>query len=631
MSNNSSNPPPAVLTELQAHLQKVDEDPATPLDVKLLERCELYTTTPEFVNGVWRQTQPLFFQLTQLLPKLQQDPSPLNHFIPKLTAPYSFDQVKELDFCIGLELSVKPFHYLVLSFLGKAAASGNDAENLASKPDVVRALVRLWLCTDDTGIASKAGNLLLELLKVSRNLPGGLSPKGESTYGRGPMWKRLFEDKDVYSLFFVFCSLRAQPLGEEVAPSKRDKTIAQARIMEWLPRVGALDWDTITKSHHPDVEKKAGLNDREGLLHFATMKMADHRNDILMHISLINFFTDLIATVKTVATQTSSDSSLSLEFLKEQGLHTQMINLVVLDNNSIEQTFLRGPASNYVSIYASTYPENYESSRDMKITQARLNYTIGNCKPEDLHILASVPRTSLVPKISTGLAWDECPMLSIPIKMTNPDALKTLATVFHGPIEPEITYPPVDTSSTPLTVQPALTRQSSERSYARLLLSLYLTKYPSAFSDLVRHADTVAMKDNALAALVLLRAIITANWTPISSPDEAASDPILAQLDNFPTSGVEVILDPAISGGVLPYLLKPATTFSGLVGGRGDAESAAYQVAMAKFDVLRVLGEKVKDLDPPKREVDTIIRRRIAEGPWGVGGNVGARVGTLEM
>jgi hypothetical protein len=112
-----------------------------------------------------------------------------------------------------------------------------------------------------------------------------------------------------------------------------------------------------------------------------------------------------------------------------------MINLVALDNNSIEQTFLRGPASNYISIYASTYPENYESSRDMKITRARLNYAIGNCKPEDLHILASVPRTSLVPKISTGLAWDECPMLSIPIKMTNPDALKTLATVFHGPIE----------------------------------------------------------------------------------------------------------------------------------------------------------------------------------------------------
>lgn len=304
MSNNSSNPPPAVLTELQAHLQKVDEDPATLLDVKLLERCELYTTTPEFVNGVWRQTQPLFFQLTQLLPKLQQDPSPLNHFIPKLTAPYSFDQVKELDFCIGLELSVKPFHYLILSFLEKAAASGNDAENLASKPDVVRALVRLWLCTDDTGIATRAGNLLLELLKVSRNLPGGLSPKGESTYGRGPMWKRLFEDKDVYSLFFVFCSLHAQPPGEEVAPSKRDKTIAQARIMEWLPRVGALDWDTITKSHHPDVERKAGLNDREGLLHFAAMKMVDHRNDILMHISLINFFTDLIATAKTVATQT---------------------------------------------------------------------------------------------------------------------------------------------------------------------------------------------------------------------------------------------------------------------------------------------------------------------------------------
>ncbi|OCL10015.1 hypothetical protein AOQ84DRAFT_316089 [Glonium stellatum] len=631
MSNNTLNPPPGVLVELQAHLQKVDEDPATPLDVKLLEQCELYTTTPEYLNGLWQQTQSLFLQLAQLLPELEQDPSPLNHFILKLTGPYGFDHVKELDFCMGLELSVKPFHSLILSFLEKATASGNDAENLASKPDVIRALVRLWLCTDDTGVATKAGDILFALLKVSKNLPGGLSPKGESTYGRGPMWRRLFEDKDVYGLFFIFCSLRALPVGDEVVLSKRDKTVAQARLMEWLPKVGALDWDTITKSHYSDLEKKAGLGEGEGLLHFATMQMVDLKEDMLMHISLINFFTDLIATVNTVAAQAGNDSSLSLEYLKEQGLHIQMINFVVLDNNSIEQTFLRSPASNYVSVYASTYPENYERSRDMKIVHAKLNHSIGNCKPEDLHILASVPRTSLVPRISTGLAWDECPALFIPIKTINADALKTLATIFRGPIEPETVYPPPDTSSVPLTVQPAPTRELSERSYARLLLSLYLTKYPSAFSDLVRHADTVAVKETALAALVLLRAIITANWAPIPASSNTSSDPILARLNNFPQSGVEVILDPAVSGGVLPYLLKPATTFSGLVGGRGDAESAAYQVAMAKFDVLRVLGEKVKGLEPPRREVDTMIRRRVAEGPWGVGGNVGARVATLEM
>ncbi|OCK78571.1 hypothetical protein K432DRAFT_383765 [Lepidopterella palustris CBS 459.81] len=616
-----------VLADLQAHLQKVNNDPATPLNVPLLEQCELYTTTPEFLNETWHQTQPLFFQLAQLLPNLQQDPLPLNRFILKLTAPYSFGHVKDLDFALGLDLSAKPFHLLILSLLEKATASGNDAEKLASKPSVVLAIVRLWLCTDDTGLATKAGDLLLALLKLSKNLPGGLSPVGASTYGRGPVWKRLFEDKDIYVLFFIFCSLRALPLDGEIALSKKDKTIAQARLLEWLPKVGALDWNTITTSHHPDVEKRAGLREGQGLLHFAATQMVDSKDDILMHISLVNFFSDLITTVKTVA-PSANDSSLSLEFLKQQGLHSQIIHFHVDDNGSFEQTFLHGPASNYISIYASGYPEDFEKSPEMKVVRDRLDLTIKQCKAEDLHILASMPRTSLIPHRATGLAWDECALLSIPIRVTNADALKTLATIFHGPVETDLVYPPPDASSMLAAVHITPTRQQLERSYARLLLSLYLTKNPSMFSEIIRHADTIAVKDNALASLVVLRAIITANW---ASTEEDHSDPILIRLQQFPKSGVELILDPTISGGVLPYLLKPATTFSALVGGHGDAEDAAYQVAMAKFEVLKALGERVKQLVPARREVDTMIRRRVSQGPWGVNENVGSRIGTLEL
>lgn len=79
---------------------------------------------------------------------------------------------------------------------------------------------------------------------------------------------------------------------------------------------------------------------------------------------------------------------------------------------------------------------------------------------------------------------------------------------------------------------------------------------------------------------------------------------------------------------MLPYLLKPATTFSNLVGGRGDAESAAYKVAMAKFDVLKAVGQRLREGNAG-HSVDAMVRRRIAEGPWGTESGAGSRIGTI--
>lgn len=151
------------------------------------------------------------------------------------------------------------------------------------------------------------------------------------------------------------------------------------------------------------------------------------------------------------------------------------------------------------------------------------------------------------------------------------------------------------------------------------------------FSDIVTHAETIAMKDNALAALTLVRAIITSSWSPTPPPDTIPpNDPILNRLQNFPKTGLDLILDPTLSGGVLPSLLKPATTFSNLVGGRGDAENAAYQVAMAKFDVLKALGHRLEK-EGGRQNVLAMVRSRVNEGPWGEGGSAGSRIGTLDL
>ncbi|CAO2647999.1 Nn.00g089210.m01.CDS01 [Neocucurbitaria sp. VM-36] len=619
--------PSAVLSELSAHLQEVDNEPTTSLDTDLLEKCELFTSTPEYRSQIWKETRPLFLQIAALLPKLQQDPSALTHFIIKLAEPYRFDDIKDIDFEIGLDLQAVPFHSLILTLLEKATASSSDAQALANRPAVISGIVRLWLCTQDAGIATQAENLLIALLKMSKNEPMAIETESPlHTYGTGPMWRRLFGDRDIISLYYQYTSLKQFKSPPLPLLNKRDKTIAQARLLSWLPRVGTMDWNSVVSSHDLDVVREAGLRKGQGLIHYAALKMVDTEDDMLMHMTLINFFSVLITTVKMKPHLTHYDSSLSLDFVKEEGIHKGIIDFHTSDNPGIEHSFLSSRTSQYISDYASNYPENFENSPELTVVRNYVHRNIRKCEARDLNIIASMPRSTLVPHRSGRLAWDECVILDMPITRTNQDALKTLATVFHGPPKGEIKFPQIE------TVGSDPKRTQTESVFARLLTALFYTKKPSMFADIVSHIETIAMKDNALAALALVRALITASWSTESLPDTIipANDQTYTRLNNFPKSGLDVILDPSISGGVLPSLLKPATTFSNLVGGRGDAENAAFQVAMAKFDVLNALGRRLEE-HGGRQDVLAMVRRRVSEGPWGVGGSAGSRIGTLEL
>lgn len=292
--------PSAVLSELSTHLQKVKEEPTTPLDTELLEKAELFTSTPDYRSQVWQETQPLFLQIASLLPKLEQDPSPLTHFITKLAEPYRFEDIKDVEFETGLDLQATPFHGLLLTLLGKATANSVDSQALANRPTVMLAIVRLWLCTQDTGVAMQAEDLLTSLLQVSKNEPALVpAPDPSHTYGSGPMWRRLFSDRDIASLYYGYTSLKQLNQPPPPQLSKRDKTIAQSRLLSWLPRVGQLDWNAIASSHGMDVEREVGLREGQGLLQYAALKMVDTADDVLMHMTLINFFSVLITTVNT--------------------------------------------------------------------------------------------------------------------------------------------------------------------------------------------------------------------------------------------------------------------------------------------------------------------------------------------
>lgn len=619
--------PSRVLRELSGHLQKVHEDPTTPLDTELLDKCEIYTNTPDYRTEIWKETRPLFLQLAALLPNLQQDPSSLTRFIVKLAEPYRFEDIKDVDFEVGLGLEATPFHSLILTLLEKAARTSNDAQVLANRPTVMYAIVRLWLCTQDSGVSSQANELLISLLRISKDEPGPApGDQQQYHYGSGPVWKRLFHDRDIYSLYYQHTTFSNLTRTAEPTLAKRDRTIAQARLLDFLPRVGTLDWTIITSSHASEIEQQVGIGPGQGLLHYATLKMVDTADDMLMHMTLINFFSDLITTVTDVSHPTPNHSSISLDFLQEQGIHKQIIDFHTTESPGLEHSFLSNRTAHYISEYASTYPVNFESSSELSVIRQYVHRNIRSCSANDLSVLASMPRATLIPQRAGKVAWDEAIILDIPVTRTNPDALKTLATIFHGPAKEELTFPE------PVISDLSRNRTTTEKVFARLLLALYYTKKPTLFTDLVKHAELIAMKENALAALTLLRAIITSEWDSQTLPNIIPeTDPVYQRLRQFPKTGVDALIDPSISGVVLPYLMRPATTYSNLVGGRGDAENAAYQIAMAKFDVVQALAQRLEKQGGTRQDVIAMVRRRVAEGPWGEGGGAGSRIGTLEL
>lgn len=282
-----------LLDRLQAHLRDLETDPSTEIDDRLFESCSLalsQTISKEDSISV-------ISQLSTVLPTLQRDPTQVIQLLILLVQPFSFSDILSLnggtDFVAGLDVRAVPYNRLMLALLDKATTTASDAEAVAARPEVVAALVQLWLCTPDTGIAQEAGKTILSLLKADQEAPPGSGEDPLPAHSQGLMWKRMFGDQDIYALLFSICSLKSS--GEA---SKGQRTLAQARLLEWLPTVGSLNWNAITKNHHPEVESQYVDSKGEGLLYFAATSMVDVRDDVLMHRCLIDFFGALIKTVK---------------------------------------------------------------------------------------------------------------------------------------------------------------------------------------------------------------------------------------------------------------------------------------------------------------------------------------------
>ena len=464
---------------------------------------------------------------------------------------------------------------------------------------------------------------------------------GENGGGQGLMWRRLFKDRNIYSKLFSICDLKA-----EDSLGKREKTLAQARLLDIMPRIATLDWGSL-QSQHADIERSHGLKEGEGLLDFAAVHMVDTKDDVLMHLALIDFFSALLRSSVEDQSLTSSVASLAsiqtvsppLDFMISSGLHARTSAYYLDPNNPrhdpLDVSFLSSRSANYLSVYASCFPSHLlrvpaKDSVSLEKILLRLaqeldtspsKWAHGASPAYTLHLLASLPRVALLPRRISGT---EPILKKIPCKPANPDALHTLATIFNS-------------------------RESgTEAAAARILYVLYMNENPDFYSNLITYAETIALKDNALAALNLISAIVTAKWEALPSTKPPTSArfvlPTTSELRSrlrdsrlildAPLSGIAGILTAPAQQHVLPYLLKPAQTFTNLVGGRGDAESAAYKIAVAKYETLKLLHGELKGL---AREVEGLedvlkaVERRVDEGAWSVGGEVGGRIGTMEL
>ena len=183
-------------------------------------------------------------QLSALLQNIQQNPTPAVNLLIRLLSPFAFSDVLAFDppvnFAAGLDVGfdapegvMLPFNRLMLALLEKATLKSSDAATVASRPEVVQALVKLWLCSADTGVATTASKLLLDLLRVDREVFDHLDQHVSSSGGQGLVWKRIFGDRNVYGTFFAACGTGAQAFKL----SRNQRSLAQARLLEWLPAV----------------------------------------------------------------------------------------------------------------------------------------------------------------------------------------------------------------------------------------------------------------------------------------------------------------------------------------------------------------------------------------------------------
>jgi hypothetical protein len=293
--------------EVFAHLAQVERDPEhTRLDNDILRDAQnnLSSTTPRDV--VWS----ILSTGERILDIIQEDPRPLTRLLEVDISFIPFDEIKDslpAEKLIHGLLSPSPsIQVLCLAYLRKAADLPSGVAWVGSTTSLVNVFITTWLTSDSTEVAERALETLMILLEVdhvdrtSIVREGGV--KGEAQ-GQGLLWRRLFRDREIYTLFFQWTSFRSLTSQEKSKQAMHKITTSQGRLFDFIARVAGLDWTNITHSHFPDVESRYSDHQRlEGsggisLLQYAASSMVDS-TDPLMNILRSDFFMKLLAIIE---------------------------------------------------------------------------------------------------------------------------------------------------------------------------------------------------------------------------------------------------------------------------------------------------------------------------------------------
>jgi hypothetical protein len=247
--------------------------------------------------------------LTKILLTYEQDPTILASLTIKLLRPIKFTQALTLaseDALIQALRSPAPSAaILAITIIEKASRSPSDTAILSIMKGVVWSFIQTWLSTPHVEVGEKATRALGDLLEVDcdRRSSAGIHTKMNGLQlasgmppGQGLLWRRIFQDREIYGLVFSLCSGKTTGTGEGQL-DERQKSLAQARLLRVLPRLAALDFQTITRTQFPEIEQQYGAQE-PGLLYFATVDMIN-KEDILMHITLIDCYTEFLEVMST--------------------------------------------------------------------------------------------------------------------------------------------------------------------------------------------------------------------------------------------------------------------------------------------------------------------------------------------
>lgn len=190
----------------------------------------------------------------------------------------------------------------------------------------------------------------------------------------------------------------------------------------------------------------------------------------------------------------------------------------------------------------------------------------------------------------------------------------------------------------------------SSKSAARALYFLYMEQHPKFWAYVIKSAETLALKNTAVAAARLVLSVINAEWEPMHKilPSTSLTESMFyvrneENLTNFcrtrslpPTGYLAILSSPALET-VIPWLLLPGQKSTDLgIGGKGDAEGSANSVAEIKYDALQALYGRLErhsvahGADPAWQDIVAQMRKRLAQGRWGGVSGVGGSVATAQ-